>query len=98
MSKCSSLSRAPRRRNMASRRILVRRKSSTAPLAEDLPLFEAEPSRWEAVRWLNSSPSRKGETFQHYLSKWHRAAPNRHEPFIKLVANQFGITLLPAAN
>lgn len=55
-----------------------------------LPLFEVEPSCWEAVRWLNSSPSPKGETFQQYLAKWHRSAPERHKPFIKTIARQFG--------
>jgi hypothetical protein len=55
-----------------------------------LPLFEADPSRWEALRWLNSSPSPKTETFPQYLSKWHQAAPARHKEFTKVIADQFG--------
>lgn len=59
-----------------------------------LPLFEADPSRWESVRWINSSPSPKSETFQQYLSKWHHAVPDRHRVFVKQIAIQFGIRIL----
>ncbi len=58
-----------------------------------LKLFEEEPSRWGAVRWLNSKPSKKGETFQQYLNKWRNAAPEKHKPFITKVANMYGVTL-----
>ena len=58
-----------------------------------LTLFEEDPSRWGAVRWLNKAPSPKGETFQQFLAKWHRAVPDKHKPFVKKVAQLFGIPL-----
>ena len=55
-----------------------------------LHLFEEEPTRWEAVRWLNSAPSPAGETFKQYLQKWHTAAPKRHQPFVRKIADLYG--------
>ena len=34
-----------------------------------LQLFEERPERWEAVRWLNSTPAPQGETFAAYLAE-----------------------------
>ena len=58
-----------------------------------LHLFEQEPMRWEAIRWINSSPSPAGETFQQYLQKWHRAVPQRHQPFVQTIAKLYGQSL-----
>jgi len=58
-----------------------------------LELFEAEPERWEAVRWLNSSKSRKGETFEAYMKKWHGAVPERHKAFVRQVAGLYGVKI-----
>ena len=58
-----------------------------------LKLFEEDPSRWGAIRWLNSTPSPKGETFEQYLTKWRNAAPEKHKPFITKAANLYGVTL-----
>jgi hypothetical protein len=58
-----------------------------------LKLFEEDPSRWGAVRWLNSAPSPKGETFEQYLTKWRNAAPEKHRPFITKTARLYGIEL-----
>jgi len=56
-----------------------------------LRLFEQRPERWEAVRWLNNSPSLDGETFQEYLQNWHDAVPAKHKPFVALVADLYGV-------
>ena len=56
-----------------------------------LELLEAAPQQWEAVTWLNSAPSQKGETFAAYLQKWHDAAPERCRGFIKEVQRIFGL-------
>ncbi len=56
-----------------------------------LPLFEAQPQHWNAIRYLNSTPSPQGETFQQYLTKWHNAAPQKHREFIIKVAAMFGV-------
>ena len=58
-----------------------------------LNLFEQDPSRWEAVRWLNSSPSPKGETFGDYLQKWHSAVPDGHKAFVRQVAGLYGVPI-----
>ncbi len=55
-----------------------------------LHMFEEEPARWEAIRWLNSAPSPAGETFKQYLQKWHTAVPKRHQPFVKKIADLYG--------
>lgn len=56
-----------------------------------LRLFEAEPERWEAIRWLNHSPSPKGETFSEYLAKWHASVPDAHKPFVRKIAQLYGL-------
>ncbi len=61
-----------------------------------LQLFEEEPARWEAIRWLNVQPAPAGERFADYLVRWRAAAPERHRPFITEVARLYGIAL-PAA-
>jgi len=58
-----------------------------------LQLFEERPERWEAVRWLNRAPAREGDTFGAYLQKWHDAAPARHQPFVKKVADLYGVAI-----
>lgn len=57
-----------------------------------LEMFEQIPGSWEAVSWLNSRPSAKGETFEFYLQKWLRAAPARHQPFIADIMKAFGVS------
>jgi hypothetical protein len=56
-----------------------------------LNLFESDPKQWEAIRWLNSSPSPKGESFRQYLKKWHDASPEAHRGFIAGVADLYGV-------
>jgi len=56
-----------------------------------LHLFEAEPERWEAIRWLNSTPPQKGDSFATYLQHWHDAVPPKHRPFVQRIAGLFGV-------
>lgn len=56
-----------------------------------LRLFEQDPTRWEAVRWLNAEPAPSGETFEAYLTRWHEAAPERHRAFVDEVRSSFGL-------
>ena len=58
-----------------------------------LRYFEEKPGRWEAVRWLNGSKSRKGQTFRQYLRTWLDAAPERHKAFIRKLAGLYGFAL-----
>lgn len=56
-----------------------------------LNLFESDPKQWEAIRWLNSAPSPKGENLQQYLKKWHDAASEAHRGFIAGIADLYGV-------
>ncbi len=58
-----------------------------------LAMFEREPERWGAVRWLNPTPSPEGETFAEYLTKWRNAVPEKHTAFVEQVAELYGVTL-----
>ena len=62
-----------------------------------LRLFEEEPQHWEAVRWLNSTPSGQNEAFSDYLQRWHNAVPDRHQPFIRRLAGLFGVEIASTA-
>jgi hypothetical protein len=56
-----------------------------------LPLFEAEPEQWNAVRYLNREGSAAAATFPDYLQRWHRSAPERHRRLIEELAAAFGL-------
>lgn len=58
-----------------------------------LRLFEENPQRWEAVRWLNDRPSPEDETFRQYLQNWYDAVPERHRSFVALVAELYSINI-----
>ena len=60
-----------------------------------LELFEAQPEHWEAVRWLNTSPAQEGDSLQTYLQKWHNAAPERHQEFIREIGRLYGVEVGP---
>ena len=69
------------------------RKKNGAMALAILTLLERNPGHWDAIRWLNSSPSPQGETFLHYLTKWHRAVPPQHTKFVATIASLFGLSL-----
>lgn len=55
-----------------------------------LPMFEADPARWEAVRWLNHGASADDDRgFADHLRHWQDSAPERHHPFIRQIRNLF---------
>jgi len=54
-----------------------------------LPLFEEEPTRWEAIAYLNTTPASKGITLTQYFAKWRNDAPPKHQPFIRTIARYF---------
>ncbi len=60
-----------------------------------LAAFERQPRHWNAIRWLNSSPSPEGESFEQYLDKWYRAVPAKHAGFIQSLAALYGVPLKP---
>lgn len=56
-----------------------------------LPYFQAVPQRWEAISWLNSTPSPEGESFAAYLDKWLHACPARYQSFVAEISRLFGM-------
>ena len=50
-----------------------------------LPIFESEPSGWNAIRRLPVSSA----MFEDYLLEWHRQAEPADKPFITLVQSAF---------
>ena len=58
-----------------------------------LGFFESDPGQWEAIRWLNSSPSPQGESFRDYLKKWRDAVPETHRAFVEGIAGLYGVEM-----
>lgn len=58
-----------------------------------LHLFEEQPARWGAVRWLNATPAPEGESFAAHLGRWSTAVPEPHREFVELVARLYGVGL-----
>jgi hypothetical protein len=61
-----------------------------------LHLFEEQPERWEAVRWLNATPPREDDTFTEYLQNWLDAVPEKHKPFVQKLASLYSVPLASA--
>jgi hypothetical protein len=47
-----------------------------------LPLFEADPERWDTLAYLNLDPSDARSSLQDYLRNWYQNAPAEHRTFI----------------
>jgi len=58
-----------------------------------LPLLEEKPARWAAVQYLNAGARSEQRSFEEYLADWRRHCPARHRPFVRQVADLFGIRL-----
>ena len=54
-----------------------------------LPLFEKDPSHWEAIRYLNVTPAKKDLSLEDYFAKWHKDTPEKHQPFVLELARIF---------
>lgn len=65
-----------------------------------LPLFEANPSRWEALSAIGMRRPRnlsKTLTFAELLDEWHYCVAPKHKPFVRRIAREFDIVVpLPA--
>jgi hypothetical protein len=59
-----------------------------------LPLFEAEPQHWAAVRHLNDFTPERKETLQEYLQRWHDHTPAEHQAFVRKIAGELGVKLM----
>lgn len=67
------------------------RELNTTVAAKLLPLFEASPTSWEAVQWLNAGKPTKPQTFEVFLKEWHGNVPEKHRAFVTKVAAAFEI-------
>ncbi len=61
-----------------------------------LPLFEATPEAWQALRYINLGPTEENASFKTYLAGWHDRVPTKHRPFVRQIAAQFDIELAEA--
>jgi len=55
-----------------------------------LPLFEAEPTGWEALCFLNLGKREHGKPLAQHLTEWQTASPAARRPFVGRVAAVFG--------
>jgi hypothetical protein len=58
-----------------------------------LPLFEARPSGWEAVAFLNAGTSDPEETLTQHLFEWRSRCSGELRPFVDEVAAVFGLKM-----
>lgn len=58
-----------------------------------LPLFEATPTAWQALRYINLGPSEENVSFQVYLQGWHDRVPKKHRVFVQQLAKEFSLKL-----
>ncbi|MGB2823869.1 MAG: hypothetical protein WBF17_23015, partial [Phycisphaerae bacterium] len=58
-----------------------------------LRLFEKHPEHWEAVGYLNIGDAGASKGLAGHLSAWHGSSPEKHKPFVRSVAEMFGIEL-----
>ena len=58
-----------------------------------LPLFEAEPQHWAAIRHLNDFTPERKETFSQYLQRWHDHTPTEHQAFVRKIGEALGVKL-----
>ncbi len=61
--------------------------------AQLLPLFEAEPSGWEAVTYCNFGTPVADQALNVYFKEWAQNSPVAQQPFIRRVAGVFSIVL-----
>lgn len=54
-----------------------------------LPLFESDPSQWNALRYLNLDAAAAEPTFSGYLARWQARVPEKHRHFVATIAAAF---------
>jgi hypothetical protein len=62
-----------------------------------LPLFERDPTGWEAVSYLNMAGPSEAVSLQRLLAAWHESVPTRLKAFVAAVSERFGYPLPIAA-
>lgn len=54
-----------------------------------LPLFQATPESWQAIRFIPNLDA----SFADFLASWRQACPEEHQPFVSQIAQHFGINI-----
>lgn len=62
-----------------------------AMAAAMLPVFEKNPGHWEAIRYLNTTPAKKGLSLKGYFTKWKKDAPKQHHNLIDGIMKVYGV-------
>jgi len=75
------------------RKACAQREKNTIIAQQLLPLFEAEPTGWEAITTLKLGSRDTDKTLAKHLSEWHANAPATQRPFIVRFATVFGVKI-----
>jgi hypothetical protein len=82
-----------RRHQPALRRDAGQRDWNAIIAAQLLPVFEAEPTGWEAVTFLNRGLTNGQESLSEHFAQWRANCPPRLRPFVSRLAAVFGVDL-----
>lgn len=75
-----------------------RRKQDDLVARRLLPLFEAHPAGWGALRFLNLDPRDDEATLGEYLAHWYRNSPSADRGFVAAVAEALATGIAARAN
>lgn len=60
-----------------------------------LPLFEQDPSMWQAIAYLNTNPRSAAKSFSEYLADWHGACPTGTQEHLGKAMSLLGVSAKP---
>jgi hypothetical protein len=69
------------------------REANTTIATELLSLFEADPTNWRAVAYLNVHRDEDEPTFAHFLAGWRKRVPPDRKEFVEHIAQKLGVEL-----
>ena len=67
------------------------REKNTTAATELLPLLEAHPEYWAAVRFINESRNQQPQTFTTYLNNWLNNCPDEQKPAVREIIRAFAL-------
>jgi hypothetical protein len=71
-----------------------RRDDNTIVAKQLLPLFEARPAAWRALRYLHASVREEGTTLVAFLGSWRQACPADLQGVVERIAELLGVALV----
>jgi len=81
-----------RQNEPALRASAVLREKNTIIASQMLPVFEATPSGWEALCYLNLGSRDLKKPFARHLTEWAQNVPADLRPFVSRIATVFGLS------